>query len=76
MVFWTIYDHPRDYPEHFVVRAAETIAGEVRHRAECRLARTLDEARSLLPRNVTPMPLFAGDDPVILEVYAEVDDRA
>jgi hypothetical protein len=45
---WTIYDHPKDYPEHFVVRRWKIETGQA-VAGECKLADTLEEARKLVP---------------------------
>jgi hypothetical protein len=51
--FYVIYDHPTDYPEHFVVRVHWIVSGRVEPITEaiCHTFVTLDEARQ-----------FAGQD--------------
>ncbi len=68
---YTIYDHPADYPEHWVVRAwwvdrdyLEPFPGGVA------LAETLQGARDALPiPNLTRLPPMPGDDPTIVETW-------
>ena len=68
----TIYDHPRDFPLHFVARVytvggAEPVAGELR------LADTLEQAREwvseLVPTADTCLPRQDGDDETIIETW-------
>lgn len=66
---WVIYDHPQDYPEHWVVRAQDIIAGEVIPRKECTLHATLSSAREAIPAGFCSLPPFSDDDPVIVEVW-------
>jgi hypothetical protein len=64
---WTIYDHPRDYPDHFAVRCWYGLTPEdsVTHWV------TLHEARQYIIDQGGSVPLerFALDDPVIVEVW-------
>lgn len=68
---WTIYDHPSDYPDHWVVRPFRSEDGRVRP-GMAKLADTLEEARALVPidrfglHRMEPSP---GDDPVIAETW-------
>lgn len=69
-VQYAIYDHPMDYPEHFVVRAWFAFAdGLLQPDPACQLAETLDQARSLVPEGLTCLPRFEWDDPKIAEVW-------
>jgi hypothetical protein len=63
---YTIYDHPRDFPDYYVVTKAlvGTNLSIVFGRAE-----SLDEARDLIPEGLHWMPRWDGDDPVIVEVW-------
>lgn len=69
MMVFTVYDHPRDYPNHFVVRGWEIDNLEPRPRQECTLASTLDEARKAIPKGFINIGRFEDDDSVILEVW-------
>lgn len=66
---FTIYDHPRDYPDKFVVRAFAIFPGEVLASGECILCDTLEEAREKIPPGLICLPRAEGDDPVIVEVW-------
>lgn len=49
MQCWTIYERPLDYPDHFVVREFLVSPGRVTACTECGLAKSLEEARALIP---------------------------
>ncbi|MCK1742157.1 hypothetical protein IVA80_15135 [Bradyrhizobium sp. 139] len=63
---WTIYDHPRDWPNHFVARRfeGETPTPEVLYSTD------LDQLRmALLGRGLVPFARHQQDDPVIVETW-------
>jgi hypothetical protein len=68
---YVIYDHPRDYPEHFVVRRWDVVSGmpEPVPCGEAVLADSLEDARNAVPPGFNNIGRFANDDPVILEVW-------
>ena len=66
---WTIYDHPRDYPDHFVVRRCSITREGLKPDPQAHLATSLEDARRLIPEGLYRMPRFADDDPVIVEVW-------
>jgi hypothetical protein len=80
---WTIYDHPLDFPEAFVVRRCFVVPREVpasvglRNTGEFspvfdvvpRLGKTLAEARSFVPRGLYRQPRAEADDPAIVETW-------
>lgn len=71
----TIYDHPRDFPAFFVVRAWIIVRGggaEPIHSREAQLFNTLEEARAYvadLPLGLVLIPRSPEDDPVITETW-------
>jgi hypothetical protein len=70
LTFWVIYDSPDDYPGVFVVRRQCAIRDEVL--AEGRIigtAKSLDEARALVPSTLFRMPRLLGDSPSIVEAW-------
>ena len=69
MIQWTIYDHPRDYPEHFVVRKWEITDGHISPCPEKYLAATLPEARAHVPAGYYNLGRMDDDDPVIIETW-------
>lgn len=69
---WTIYKHPRDYPQHYVARRSE-IGGQpgsgIKITDDMFTADTLNELRALLPLGLVCIPRLEHDDPVIVEVW-------
>jgi len=62
-VAWAIYDHPKDYPNHFVLRRWEWTTPD----EDCQLFDTLEEARAAVPPGLVR---FVGDsNPVIVETW-------
>lgn len=74
MRFWTIYERPREHPEHYAVREwnAHPARGVTYGRAV--LCETLEEARATCRgmRGVGAVNLgrYADDDPCIVETWA------
>jgi hypothetical protein len=68
---WTIYDHPKDYPDHFIAR--KWLIGSKRNEPEATdevIAKlTLDEVRYSLPPSLYCIGRQAGDDPCIVETW-------
>ena len=72
MLIHTVYDHPRDYPWHYVVRASTIEDGEARPHDACALFLFLDKARAWIVQEypgAVCLPRSPEDDPVILEVW-------
>lgn len=71
LVFWVVYERPADYPDDFVVRRqGATRDGQVV--TEARIvgrARSLEEARGLIPPTLFRMPRLLGDAPSIVEAW-------
>ncbi len=70
LVMYTIYDHPKDFPDKFVVRA-HIVASDGKQYAstDCQLADTLEEARTFVPRDKVRTARHPADDPVIVETW-------
>jgi hypothetical protein len=69
---WVIYDHPRDYPNHFVVRRQWSDRGMVHCDRNCYLTRSLAEARAVIDRLAPGLVCFqrsSEDDPFIVESW-------
>jgi hypothetical protein len=68
---WTIYDHPADYPDHYVAR--KWLIGSKRIEPEATdevlLEIDLDVLRKRIPPWLYCMPRQSGDDPKIIEVW-------
>jgi hypothetical protein len=69
---YTVYDHPKDFPDHFVARQWQIIPGIPEPVANPKfemLASNLDDLRDqLAAMGLTPLTRSETDDPVILEV--------
>lgn len=65
---YTIYDHPRDHPESFVVREWLIGAGTVTPGQAWGTA-TLASARDLVPPGLVCLGREPQDDPVIIETW-------
>lgn len=66
---WAIYDHPKDYPNNFVVRRWTLAGGNPVPDRECSLASSLEEAREFIPAGLVRVSPFPGEDPIIVETW-------
>jgi hypothetical protein len=67
---WVIYEKPRDFPNHFVVRRQWAVGkNHIEVDRECHLTRTLEEARKLIPLGLYRFPRDPSDDPFIVESW-------
>ena len=62
---FVIYERPRDYPGHYVVRR---FVGEF-PTEDFAIARSLEEARTHIPTGLYKLPRFPEDDAPIVEVW-------
>lgn len=68
LTVWTLYDHPLDYPAHYVVRESSASArGVVHHRIAC-LYDTREEAKADFEQHYW-MPRWKDDDPTIVGAW-------
>jgi hypothetical protein len=64
----TIYDHPKDHPNHFVVRRWNIYPGRSEPVGEVHLFDTLEAARTMVvAQHRTLLHRHPDDDPVIVE---------
>jgi hypothetical protein len=66
---WTVYDHPRDYPDKYVARRCTVGRGGLTMTNDMFVADTINEVRSLLPLGLFCLPRDPKDDPCIVEVW-------
>jgi len=66
---WCIYDHPADYPNHYVLRRWLVGGGKLVPDEKCQLARTIGEARKLVPTGLYCLGRLPGDDRCIAETW-------
>lgn len=71
MFFYTVYDHPKDYPDHFVVRRFLITPGKAIPQPDIYLQKdNLDELRhELFNLGLFPIGRDKSDDPVIVETW-------
>ncbi len=70
LVMWTVYDHPRDYPQHFVARKWEIHPGGERMTDEILKFASLEILREVMQRKgLSRLTRSPGDDPVIVETW-------
>lgn len=68
---WVIFDHPRDFPDYFVLRP-QYVNKDSHGRIGVgipRFANSLEEARGLLPQGLYCIERFPTDDPKIVESW-------
>lgn len=66
---WVIYDHPKDFPEHFVVRRWTIRLHYAIPTQSYNLATSLEDARKFIPAGLVRTLPTPDDDPVIMEVW-------
>lgn len=68
---WTIYDHPRDFPNNYVAREWTVTAGKTVKTGNLMLASELEMLREvlLIQMNLHCISRSEGDDPVIVETW-------
>lgn len=70
LLIYTIYDHPHDYPDHFVVRRKKIINGfPVTDESFKGFADTLEEARLHIPPGLYRLERDPSDYLSIVESY-------
>lgn len=66
---WTVYDHPRDYPDGFVARMHVVGRGAHGPTARALYGATLGDVRAALPPGLTCLARSPDDDPRIVESW-------
>ena len=69
MVIYTIYDKPKDYPEHYVMRMLIVRDTKVIFGPLISKEKTLAEVRKKLKPGMVMMPSYENDDRAILETW-------
>ncbi len=70
LVMWTVFDHPSDYPDHFVVRAFLVTSDGVQPAINANTFPTLEDARRpLIMAGLACITRSPEDDPVIVETW-------
>lgn len=66
---WVVYEHPRDYPDLYVVRRWEIGQRMLYATDDVAFANSLEDIRKAIPPGLYCLPRFAEDDPCIVEVW-------
>jgi hypothetical protein len=66
---YVVYDHPKDFPDYFVVRRHVVKNGEARASLACKYFDTLEQARLSVPDGRVCITRHPDDDPAILETW-------
>jgi hypothetical protein len=66
---WTVYDHPKDYPDHFVARLYYIRHGKPVVSKVIITHEYLEHLRQLLPHGLTCLTRDIADDPCIIESW-------
>ena len=69
LVMWTIYDHPFDYPNSWVMRKWFVTAKGAIPDQEVLLANDIDTLRTALPPGMVRLCRNKNDDPAIVESW-------
>lgn len=70
LVLWTVYDHPKDYPDRYVARMFDVTAGKVRPTLATIMSSDLEWLRAALREmHLTRLERSPEDDPVVLETW-------
>ena len=65
LFIWTVYDHPKDYPNDFVVR----VWNYDKPTKIVHTGKTLEDARRHIPDGLIKLDRLPQDDPCIVEVW-------
>jgi hypothetical protein len=67
---WTVYDHPKDYPDSWVARRHEVRAGgQTVATMDAVFGTSLDDVRAKLPPDLYCLPRQPDDEPHIVESW-------
>lgn len=72
MSTWTVYDHPKDFPDHFVARRFEVVIGDLEPRwtSDVYLAHDIEQLHQHFERlGLAFLPRFEADEPQIMGVW-------
>lgn len=70
LYLYTVYDHPADYPQHFVVRKFAIGPGTVTQTDDVQLYESLPLVwRAMMDQGLVCLPRSTDDDPKIVETW-------
>lgn len=70
---WTVYEHPDDFPDNYVARRFEVLAGEVNATDQVIVTNSLPALQQHLRQyhgELHAVPVLADDDCKVIEVWA------
>lgn len=69
LTLYVIYDHPKDFPNHFVVRRNHVNGTYRVVDSFCHVVDTIEQARECIPQGLYRFDRDESDDPVIVETW-------
>jgi hypothetical protein len=69
LLIWTVYERPRDFPDHYIARPFYCSLGHTTPLPAHLQAASLESLRMLLPVGLTLLARSPGDDPSIVETW-------
>jgi hypothetical protein len=70
LTMYVIYDHPIDFPNHYVARRHFVLGGgRTNVDPACLISSSLEKLRACLPDGLYCLGRYPDDDPKILEVW-------
>lgn len=70
LTMWTVYDHPRDFPNNYVARKFLVDADGPRPQEQILVCPHVDKIRATLAADgFVCLPRLPDDDPTIIEVW-------
>jgi hypothetical protein len=71
LAMWTVYDHPKDYPDKYVARRFDAGRDGPKISDSIIIAGDLETLRTILAveMHLTCIPRDPADDPVIVEIW-------
>jgi len=67
---WTVYDHPKDFPDYYIARLSLVRRGVIETTASIVMSTEIELVRdNMRDMHLTRLPRMEGDDPAILETW-------
>jgi len=69
LLIWTVYDHPKDYPDYYVARKFITTPAYVIATDDLLLSKNIEALRKILSKTLICLSRSENDDPRIMETW-------
>ena len=69
LAIWTVYDHPKDYPDGFIARMHEVAEGPPRPTDKTLMGELEEIRRVLIEAGLTTLPRDARDEREVVESW-------